>query len=73
MKILLGIIVGAALFLGANVYAQNSGIELVQLIEFNGNGSVNAELIRKYYDHDNGVVCYTNDGFRSGGISCLRN
>ena len=26
----------------------------------------------KFYDHDEGIICYVIDGFYSGGISCLK-
>lgn len=26
----------------------------------------------KFYDHDEGVLCYVYDGVRAGGISCIK-
>lgn len=28
--------------------------------------------VAKFYDHDEGVVCYVSDGFKAGGISCVK-
>ena len=71
MKILLGVVIGAGIMFGGYAFARETGIVLVSSIT-NSDG-INSEQIRKYYDFDNGIVCYTNDGYRSGGISCLHN
>ena len=55
MKILLGIFIGAGIFVGASVYAASeSALVLVEHSE-----KYNYMAIDKWYDQNNGVVCYT--------------
>lgn len=72
MKYLIGLLGGAGLMISGSALAkvaQSHGIELTQvkLVEVMLN---RGPIIRKFYDHDNGVVCYTNS---QHGISCLHN
>lgn len=71
MKIFLGIVLGAGLMLAGSVFAgENHGIVYVG----GEDDTANWQHVGKFYDYDNGVVCYTTwSGSSGAGISCLHN
>lgn len=70
MKILLGIVIGAGIMIGGTVFAQGSGMFVVNTLKTEGSWSP----IEKIYDADNNVVCYFYSGGSTGStISCLKN
>jgi hypothetical protein len=68
----IGFVVGLCLY-AAGVRAEEvRGLSVVNTLFFN-EGPYGSTNVTKIYDYDNGVVCYVSDGYRSGGISCLKN
>lgn len=71
-NILIGFVAASALLLSAHAFAATievHGIQFVEILRPQAMWGVNGAL-RKFYDYDNGVVCYSYSG---GGISCLHN
>lgn len=69
MKLLLGIVIGAGLFIGGSVFAQSTALQKVEETQIDS-----YFLLTKVYDQNNKVVCYTLTGGPSGaGVSCLKN
>lgn len=70
---ILGLIVATGLLFSCHAFAETiqvHGIQLEQWIPFDGKFQAVNGGIRKFYDYDNDVVCYTVD---QNSISCLHN
>lgn len=71
MKIFLGILIGLGLAVGGAAFASTeTGLQVVEYIKVGALPTPFGHVIRKFYDNDNGVVCYS---LNDSSISCLHN